>query len=449
MLSSFEILVVEDNDIVRETLHLLLKKAGFGARAVESGPRALEMLSQRYFDLVITDYMMEPIDGLQLTREIKKQWPATDVLMITAYGTIPGGVEAMQSGAYDYITKPFQNSDLLSRVAQLREKRGIEQQRRTLKQEIRSIAEFDSIVGTSDNIIQALSLVYRVAPTHSSALVYGESGTGKELIARAIHARSSRKDKIFVTLNCGAITQSLQESELFGHAKGSFTGAIGEKIGLLQAADGGTLFLDEISELALSTQAALLRFLQNSEIRRVGDHQTRKVNVRLIFATNKNLLEEVRNEKFREDLFYRINVFPIPLPPLRARKEDIPSLVQHFLEKYGAVSDQINVTKISNRAMAMLMNYDWPGNIRELENVMQRSIMLSDSEEIVPKVIPVEVHDRSAHDNHRNGKLAAAEMELILATLKQNKGNRKKTAEQLGISTTTLWRRLKGLPDIK
>ncbi|HEX9653589.1 MAG TPA: sigma-54 dependent transcriptional regulator [bacterium] len=449
MLSAFEILVVEDNDIVRETLHLLLKKAGFGANAVEDGPRALALMKQHYFDLVITDYMMDPMDGIELTREIKKNWPATDVLMITAYGTIPRGVEAMQSGANDYITKPFHNAELLSRIDRLREKRASEQQRKVVKSEIRQIAEFDAIVGESDGLIQVLSLVERVAHTNSTVLIYGESGTGKELIAQAIHHLSSRKRGPFLTVNCATITQTLQESELFGHVKGAFTGAIADKMGLLESANGGTLLLDEIAELAPSTQAALLRFLQNSEIRKVGDPVVRNADVRLIAATNKRLSDEVSNARFREDLFYRINVFPLSVPPLRERKEDIPLLARHFLGRYGSLYRDRAVTKVSKRAMNMLMNHDWPGNIRELENVLQRAIALSDSDEIGPQVLPVEVGDRGgpAAESHRgrNGKLAEVELEIILKTLKEMNGNRKKTAERLGISTTTLWRKLKGL----
>lgn len=447
MVSTFEILVVEDNEIVRETLHLLLKKAGYGAQAVASAPHALELMKQRYFDLVITDYMMEPIDGLQLTREIKKNWPATDVLMITAYGSIPGGIEAMQSGAYDYITKPFHNSELLARIEKLREKRGVEHRRKIVSAELRKFPEFDSIVGNSHALMEVLSLVQRAASIHSTVLIYGESGTGKELIAHAIHDLSHRKRGPFVTVNCGAITESLQESELFGHVKGAFTDAKSDKAGMLETADGGMLFLDEVAELAPSTQAALLRFLQNSEIRRVGDCDTRHTDVRIITATNKDLKSEVDSGRFREDLFYRLNIFPIAVPPLRDRKEDIPLLVNHFLLKYGVLSEERRVTKISKRALAMLMNYDWPGNIRELENVVQRAIALSDCDEVRPEVIPFEVCHRSHNGGHtyRDGKLADIQMEVILKTLHEMKGNRRKTAERLGISTTTLWRKLKGL----
>ncbi len=447
MLSSFEILVVEDNDIVRETLELLFKKSGYGASAVESGPRALELMKQRYFDLVVTDYLMEPIDGIELTREIKKNWPATDVLMITAYGTIPKGVEAMQSGAADYITKPFQNSELLARISRLKETRGIEEQRRIMQGEIRNVAEFDAIIGCSDEIMQVLSLVLRVAPTNSPVLISGESGTGKELIAQAIHVRSNRSQGPFITVNCGGISESLQESELFGHVKGAFTGAVSDKMGLLEAAHGGTLFLDEIAELTASAQVAMLRFLQNNEIRKVGDHTIRTADVRLIAATNKDLQQQTKRGRFREDLFYRINVFPISAPPLRQRKEDIPLLINHFLNLHGKLTTERSVTKISKRALAMLMNYHWPGNIRELENVVRRAISLSDVDEITPTVLPDEICDReknSALEPARgNGKLAEIEMAVILKTLEEMKGNRKKTAERLGISTTTLWRKLK------
>lgn len=441
-ISSYDILVVDDNKIVRNVVDTLLRRAGYSVFAVDNGEAALNQLRHRYFDLVVTDYMMEPMNGMDLLCHIKQRWPATEVIMMTAFGSIENGVEAIKSGAFDYITKPFSNEALIGLVSQFIEKRKESTKAKTLNNEVRSQAEFDPIIGKSEAMLKILELVSRAATTDSTILIYGESGTGKELIAKSIHALSPRKDKPFVVINCGAITENLQESELFGHMKGAFTTAHSDKKGLFEVADGGTIFLDEVAETSLSMQVKLLRFLENNELRRVGSTETRKVDVRLLAATNKNLESEVKQDNFRTDLFYRLNVIPCNVPPLRQRKEDIPCLVAHFIKKYTRKIGS-PVRSISKRASSMLINYDWPGNVRELENVVQRAVALATGHEIVPDLLPGEIFIREENLVRKNNTLSEYERELILDTLKRMNGNKLKTAQELGISKATLWRKLK------
>ncbi|RMF59075.1 MAG: sigma-54-dependent Fis family transcriptional regulator, partial [Calditrichaeota bacterium] len=314
---SLQILVVEDNAKVRNVICHLLRRAGYAVEAAGDGPSALDKLRQRYFDLVITDYKMDRMDGLEVLQQVKRNWPGTQVIIITAFGSIPSGVEAIKLGAVDYLTKPFDNQELLRLVKRFVEKRRTEREMKDLLSRLRKKPEFDAIIGESPKLLRVLDTVCQVAETDSTIMIYGESGTGKELIARAIHDLSRRKARPFVPVNCAAIPENLQDSELFGHVKGAFTGATTDRKGLFEVADGGTVFLDEIAETALSTQVKLLRVLQESELRRVGDGVTRKVDIRLIAATNKDLEADVKRGTFREDLFYRINVIPIHVPPLR------------------------------------------------------------------------------------------------------------------------------------
>lgn len=444
MLASLEILVVEDNQSVRKAICHLLRTTGYRVEAVSDGVAAIDKLQERYFDLVITDYKMEPMDGMQLLRKVKEAWPATEVIMITAFGSIKKGVEAIKVGAFDYITKPFDNEALRALVDKLVEEKKRSSEMRNLTSSIRQQSEFDPIIGRSKDILRIMDLVRRAARTGSTILIYGESGTGKELIARSIHALSPRKKRPFMAINCGAIPDNLQESELFGHAKGAFTTAHSDKKGLFEVADGGTIFLDEIAEMSSATQVKLLRFLEDNELRRIGENFTRKVNLRLIVATHRDLEHEIDKGTFRSDLYYRINVIPFQVPPLRQRKEDIPLLLEHFMAKYSHKT-RTNIKKVSKRAEAMLTNYDWPGNIRELENVIQRAIALSTgTEEITPDMLPSNITARETEkDFLKNGTLSQVERQVILETLKRMKGNKRKTAEELGISKATLWRKLK------
>lgn len=443
-----DILLVDDEKSVRTTLSILLQKAGYRVEEAGSGAEAIEKFKARFFDLVITDLKMEPVDGMDVLREVKSINPSSEVLVMTAYGTVESGVEAMKLGAYDYIQKPFEKDDFLLRVQKVLEHRQLLTEIEQLQEELKEKYRFENIVGNSKGMLEVLSLVSKVAKTDSTVLITGESGTGKELIARAIHVNSRRKNRAFITINCGAIPENLQESELFGHVRGAFTGAIRDKRGLFQEADGGTLFLDEVGETSLSTQVKLLRFLQDGEIRRVGDVDPIHVDVRLIAASNKDLSKLIEEGKFREDLYYRLNVIPIHLPPLRQRKDDIPLLINHFVKKY-AERENKNVKGVSPEAMILLTGYHWPGNVRELENVVERAVILTNYNFILPEDLPQMI--REAHS--RNGEFSSEtedektleelEKQYILKILEKYSWNQKVASEKLGISTTTLWRKLK------
>lgn len=442
----FDILLVEDLQNPRKALSILLKNEGYTVDEAQDGQKALDKLKNQFFDLVITDLKMEPVDGMQVLKEVKNRYPTTEVIVITAYGTIENGVEAMKLGAYDYITKPFNNEEFLLLVKRALEKISATQKVRYLQQELNEKYKFENIIGNSRPMIQVLKLVTQVASTDSTVLISGESGTGKELIAKAIHVNSLRRDKPLIPINCGSLPTEILESELFGHVKGSFTGAIRDKRGLLQEADGGTIFLDEVAEIAPQTQVKLLRFLQEGEIRRVGDNRSININVRIIAATNSDLEDKVEKDQFREDLFYRLNVIPIRVPALRERKDDIPLLAEHFLHKYSKKLNK-KVLSISATAMSILANYQWPGNVRELENFIERVVTLNNKQIIDAEDLSfcfLKNHNKNRL-NRRTKGLTLSEMEksLILETLETHFGNQKLTAQMLGISTTTLWRKLR------
>lgn len=433
--------------MVRNSLQRLLQRAGYDVEAVDSGDKAMERLHRNLYDVVLTDYKMCPMNGMDLLQQIKVNWPATEVIMMTAFGTIEDGVRAIKLGALDYITKPFVMDDLIGSLKKISENKSHSNgnQQESLGN-VRRHREFDLVVGESPEILHVLNVALRVAVTDSTILILGESGTGKELIAHSIHALSARKEAAFIAIHCGAIPENLQESELFGHKKGTFTGAEKDKVGLLEAADGGTVFFDEIGDTSLSTQVKLLRFLQHNELRRIGENHARRVNVRLISATNKNLEYEVEQGSFRKDLFYRLNVIPITIPPLRDRKQDIPILINYFIDKFNKKLER-KVSGLSKRAMSLMMYHDWPGNIRELENVIERVVALATSDQISSGMLAQCIHrnGKTLTDDSQKpiGKLAKLESEIILQTLNKMNGNKKKTAEELGISKTTLWRKLK------
>jgi len=443
-----DILLVDDEKSVRTTLSILLQKAGYRVEEAGNGSEAIEKFKARFFDLVITDLKMEPIDGMDVLREVKAINPSSEVLVMTAYGTVESGVEAMKLGAYDYIQKPFEKDDFLLRVQKVLEHKQLLNEIEQLQEELKEKYRFENIVGNSKAMLEVLSLVSKVAKTDSTVLITGESGTGKELIAKAIHLNSRRKNRAFITINCGAIPENLQESELFGHVRGAFTGAIRDKRGLFQEADGGTLFLDEVGETSLSTQVKLLRFLQDGEIRRVGDVDPIHVDVRLLAASNRDLTKLIEEGKFREDLYYRLNVIPIHIPPLRQRKDDIPLLINYFVKKY-AERENKNVVGVSPEAMILLTGYHWPGNVRELENVVERAVILTSYNLILPEDLPQAI--REAHS--RNGEFSSEaedektleelEKQYIIKILEKYNWNQKVASEKLGISTTTLWRKLK------
>ena len=448
-----KILVVEDQDAMRESLVIAFKDEGYHVEGVCSGEDALQrLLGENQFDLVVTDLKMKKVDGLEVLKAVKATNPLTEVVVITAYGTISTAVQAIREGAYDYVTKPFRHQEIVRVAKKAIEKKGLKDRVRYLEGEVKEKYKFEGIVGTSNAMLEVLKTTSHVCRTESTVLITGESGTGKELIARAVHYNSLRKDCPFVVINCGALPENLQESELFGHVRGAFTGAIRDKIGLFQQAQKGTILLDEIGETLPSTQVKLLRFLQDGEIRPVGGNKALYVDVRIIAATNENLEKAVELGRFRKDLFYRINVIRIHIPPLRERREDIALLVDYFLEKF---SSKLNKEKksLSVEAKYAMMRYDWPGNIRELQNTIERVVALSKNEviQVEDLLLPVEEFAGASVVMMESDKrksfivttLAEQEKIAIVDALNKYGGNQTKVSQVLGISTTTLWRKIK------
>ncbi|MCF6147187.1 MAG: sigma-54-dependent Fis family transcriptional regulator [Candidatus Kuenenia sp.] len=448
-----KILVVEDQDAMRESLLIAFKDAGYHVECVPSGEGAIKKLSDgNVYDLVVTDLKMKKVNGLEVLNAVKTSSPATEVILITAYGTIGTAVQAIRDGAYDYVTKPFRYQEMLKVAKNALEKKELKDRLKYLEAEVKDKYKFEGIIGNSGAMVEVLKIASNVSRTESTVLITGESGTGKELIARAIHYNGHRRSHPFVVINCGALPENLQESELFGHVKGSFTGAVKDKVGLFQHAHKGTIFLDEIGETSASTQVKLLRFLQDGEIRQVGGNKSIHVDVRIIAATNENLERAVDQGQFRKDLFYRINVIRIHLPQLKERKADIPLLIDYFLDLY------INKLKkdkkvFSNEAMDTLLNYDWPGNIRELQNIVERAVALSKNQIIGVEELPLSMGGFMAHNKNILEKetikssivetLAEQEKNAIVEAMNKYGGNQTKVAQILGISTTTLWRKIK------
>ena len=381
------ILVVDDEPSMRRMLEILLRQEGFEVRAAQSAEEALAALSRTSFDLIISDIRMPGLSGIDLLRRVRAEGPGAEVVLITAYATAESAIEALKLGAFDYVTKPFQVDELLHIVRNAVEKHALQEENILLKAELSQQAHFGEIIGGSPQMRQIYALIERIAPTTSTVLIQGESGTAKELVARAIHQRSARGSRPFVSVNCGGIPETLLESELFGHVKGAFTGAYATKKGLFDTAHGGTLFLDEIGEMSPLMQVKLLRALQERRIRAVGATEDHEVDARVLAATNQDLARLVQEKRFREDLFYRINVITIQLPPLRKRRDDIPTLAQHFLQKCAAAGDR-PAPSLTAGAMGLLESYAWPGNIRELENVVERALALAPGERIEVSHLP-------------------------------------------------------------
>ena len=444
----FNILVVEDQKNMRESLVIAFKRAGYHVDSVENGEKAVKLQKDHFYDLVMVDLKMEDMDGLEVLSHVKDINPSTEVVVMTAFGTIDSAIQAMRKGAYDYVTKPFQLSEILSVTERALEKKRLLDKVNNLQREIKEKYQFEGVIGNSPVMMRVLNILMELTNSESTVLITGESGTGKELVARAIHNNSRRNNKPFVVVNCGALPESLQESELFGHVMGSFTGAVKDKKGIFLEAQGGTLFLDEIGEVSLSSQVKLLRFLQNGEIRRVGDTKPVFLDVRIIVATNKDLDEATKNGSFRKDLFYRLNVIRIHLPPLMERKEDIPVLTNHFLNVYSNKLGK-KQPEISGDAMALLLNYAWPGNVRELENVIERAVTLVNGNKITGDDLALESIQSTDTINVMTEMggirtaLAQQERKTIIEFLRRCAGNRKQAASNLGISTTTLWRKMK------
>lgn len=442
-----KILIVDDEPSMREFLAILLDKNGYAARAAASGAEALALLQQRHFDLIISDIRMPDLSGLALLENIKQQDLSIPVVLITAYASPEDAVLAMKNGAYDYITKPFKVDDILSVI---KSALGSRQEKPQTTDKDRD--SFAGIIGNSPEMLRIYDLIQRIGPTQANVLIYGESGTGKELVAQAIHQHSKVAENAFVPITCSAIPENLIESELFGHAKGSFTGAIANKTGLFELANNGSAFLDEIGELSPLIQTKLLRVLQEREFKKVGGTETIKVKVRIISATNKNLEEEVMAGRFREDLFYRLAVVPIRMPPLRERKGDVPLLVDHFLKKYSALFGK-EVQQISSYALKVLMDYDFPGNVRELENIVERGVALESSNIILPESLTLSGHrpgrasdteqiekngsgatDEVAFDIGLEHYITDIEKRLIQTALVRTKNSRMKAADLLKMS---------------
>ncbi|RKY65066.1 MAG: hypothetical protein DRP99_00905 [Candidatus Latescibacterota bacterium] len=435
-----KILVVEDEPKMAFLLEAELNDAGHRATSVTDGREAVRRVEREHFDIVITDLRMEGMDGIEVLERVKGLDPQTEVVLITAYATAQTAVEAMKKGAYDYIIKPFDIEELKLLVKKIEEKQGLLYENALLQEKARR--EGLLVGGRSPAMRKVLELIDKVAPTDATVLVLGESGTGKELVARRIHHTSPRRDKPLVAVHCATFPENLLESELFGYERGAFTGATRRKVGHFEYADGGTIFLDEVGELPASVQAKLLRFLQERQFTRLGGVEPVRVDVRVIAATNRDLEREVREGRFREDLFYRLNVFPIELPPLRERREDIPLLVEHFLRQRNRPPDVI-----SPEAMEALLAYDWPGNVRELENVIERALILAGEGRITPDLLPfgrpkagakVELPDEGVN-------LEEVERELIIQALEKAGWNKAKAAKLLGITRRRLYSRMEAL----
>lgn len=441
-----KILVVDDEESIREFLEIMLRKEGYEITLAEDGQKAKDLLQKKSFDMIISDLQMPNVTGIELLKYVRQDFPEIIFMMITAFGTAETAVEAMKMGAYDYLTKPFKIDEVRINISNALRSKNLEFENRSLKKELGKEFSFQNIIGNSPAMHHVFDLIKRVSQAPTNILVTGESGTGKEVIAKAIHYNGPLKDRPFVTINCGAIPENLMESEMFGHKKGSFTGAIADKPGLFEVADGGTLFLDEVGELPLSIQVKLLRSLQERVIRRVGATEDTKVDVRIIAATNRNLEEMVQKGTFRQDLYYRLNVIHIKTPSLRERKEDIPLLAHHFLKKYNDKLNK-NISSISTEAMESLKKYDYPGNVRELENMIERTVALESGATVLPESLPplvntstgrklassneIEVTDEGVDLDKIIGQI---EKELIIKAIHQANGIKKRAAKLLNIT---------------
>jgi len=433
------IMVVDDEKIVRESLFHWFKKAGHKVDTALSGFEALEKLEENHFDLMFVDIKMPGMNGIELLGKVKTDYPNTIVIIITAYGSIESAITAMKIGASDYLLKPFKPDHLSLVMQKITQQKKLSTEYNYLKDRLEKITQFDNIIGQSSSMKKLFQLIPEVAQTDSSILLTGETGTGKELVAKAIHAKSLRAQKPFITINCGAIPDTLLESELFGHQKGAFTGAVQSRKGFLEVVSGGTLFLDEIGEISQKMQIDLLRVLEEKKIMKIGSTDSIDVNFRLISATRRNLEEEIATNKFREDFYYRINVINIHIPPLRNRKDDIPLLVDHFLEKYSHETAK-KVDHISSDTLEQLKSYNWPGNVRELENAIERAVVLSKSRTLKTE----DFSFLQLSPTIRSGVLSLNEMErqYILEILNQSGWNVTQAAKTLGINRVTLHKKI-------
>ena len=438
---SGKILIIDNEKRMCHVLKAALELDKHSVELAYDGESGVAKFQKGEFDIVITDLKMPGKDGIQVLEEVKKLSPETEVVLMTAYATAQTAVEAMRKGAYDYLIKPFEMVEMKLKVKQILKNRELAQENVLLKGKLKDKYSIENIIGQSEAMVKVYQMVEKVAPRDATVLIRGESGTGKELIAQALHQMSPRASKTLITVNCAALPETLLESELFGHEKGAFTGAEKQKLGRFELAAGGTIFLDEIGDITPATQVKLLRVLQSREITRLGGEVSIHVDVRAIAATNRNLEEQIKNEIFREDLYYRLNVFPIYLPPLRERKEDIPELAVHFLKKNDMPDD-----KIDSQTMRALMNYNWPGNIRELENIVERMIILAGDEQITTDLLPMQIQGVPVSstpvslDIPEEGlSIDEVEKALIQKAIKKASGNKSKAAQLLGITRRKLY----------
>jgi len=452
-MSQTSVLVVEDNDLERQITADTLREEGFAVETAAVGRRALELLALGRFDVVLTDLQMPGMSGEELLTQVRAAYPGSQVVIITAHGTIDSAVKAMKNGAFYYMTKPTDRETLVMTVGKAAELANLHQENFLLRSRLEGKLEIEGIIGQHPAILDVVKIVRKVAPSNSTVLIQGESGTGKEVIAKAIHRLSPRAAHHFVAINCSAIPDSLIENELFGHERGAFTGATERKIGLFESADKSTLFLDEIGDLGIGVQAKILRVLQEKEIRRVGGNESFGVDVRLVAATNRNLAEEVGEGRFREDLYYRVNVVTVTLPPLRDRRSDIPLLVEHSLNRFARMAGGKR-KEISREALEVLLDYSWPGNVRQLESAIERALLLCEGDRITPRDLPDEVltpraHVRGGHARSDRFELPADginfenfERELIMQAMEKSDWIIAKAAKMLGMSYRTLQYRL-------
>ncbi|MEJ2364236.1 MAG: sigma 54-interacting transcriptional regulator [Deltaproteobacteria bacterium] len=444
------VLVVDDDGGHLSVLKTVIKSWGYNVEGVDDGSKAVEKAKERPFDLIVTDVRMAEMSGIEALKLIKEYNPAIPILIMTAYSSVESAVEALKAGAYDYLTKPLDFDVLKLTIERALDHTSLRAENLSLKEKLRSSYDLANIIGKSRPMKELIEMVAMVAPSEATALITGESGTGKELIARSIHYNSSRKEGPLVTVNCAALTENLLESELFGHEKGAFTGADRRREGRFMQANKGTIFLDEIGEMSSVMQAKLLRVIQDREIQRVGSDFTLKVDVRILAATNRDLQEDVSAGKFREDLYYRLNVVTLRVPPLRERVEDVPLLAQHFLETY-ARKNKKRIKGFTPLAMDMFLKYDWPGNVRELENAVERAVILGLGDYITEKELPLGIAKAYPHGEEIDitptvskepRSLEEAEREAVLTALKASGGNKSETARLLGITRKTLHKKL-------
>lgn len=442
-----KVLIVDDEKVIRESLEMLLKDEGYKAETAADGEEALQKISNDDYDVVLTDIKMPKVDGIELMQKAARISPETFFIIMTAYASVKTAIEALREGAYDYFIKPVEFDDVILRLKRLISYKKLSTENKSLRQRLSSEVGFQNIIGKSEPMQRVFDLISRVSQTNSNVLIVGKSGTGKELVAKAIHFNGHRKDQIFLPVNCGAISENLIESELFGHKKGAFTGATEDKMGLFKVADGGTLFLDEIGDLPLNMQVKLLRVLEDKQFIPVGATRPVSTDVRIIAATNQNLFEKTKTGEFREDLYYRLNVVEIKLPSLNERREDIPVLINHFIEKFRVEMGR-KIVGVDNETMRLLMNHDWRGGVRELENVIERAIIFARDEVITINDLSDYLKGNTFSDNFPDAlkdALKIFEREHIIKTIKKYNYDKEEAAKALMIGLSSLYRKMEEL----